>query len=230
MFARQVHEGEYGTLHYREVPAFGYGGVCHTLLHISTGWTLMALKCHLIGCGPKRLLSCMANNKYFHGEDNQVIYYIWNKSTILPGESGPNKNKYYLFIMLLTRFCKVEPSRFRVGDIVEVQITVAAVPILKQQVKMISYLRCLALLDGTFTDVSVLYQIWIIIIWLHAQWKLAWLIVWRPLPVQQWWNSPLRGRWDIMQQMMRCQRPETNVNMTMNDREYWFHKVGLENH
>jgi len=61
-------------------------------------------------------------------------------------------------MMLVTRFFEVDPARFRVGDIVEVQITIAAVPIKNNKFKMISQLRCLALLDGTFTDVSILYQ------------------------------------------------------------------------
>jgi hypothetical protein len=69
-----------------------------------------------------------------------------------------NKRYYLFFITLLTRFFEVDPIRFRVGDIVEVQITVAAVPIRSNKFKMITQLRCLALLDGTFTDVSILYQ------------------------------------------------------------------------
>lgn len=69
-----------------------------------------------------------------------------------------NKRYYLFFITLSTRFFEVDPIRFRVGDIVEVQITVVAVPIRSNKFKMITQLRCLALLDGTFTDVSILYQ------------------------------------------------------------------------
>jgi hypothetical protein len=57
-----------------------------------------------------------------------------------------------------TRFFAVDPRQFRVGDIVEAQVTFVAVPIRNNKFKMISQLRCLALLDGTFTDVSVLYE------------------------------------------------------------------------
>lgn len=52
------------------------------------------------------------------------------------------------------RFIEVDPGRFRVGDIVEIQITIIAVPIRNNKFKMITQLRSLALLDGTFTDVS----------------------------------------------------------------------------
>jgi len=69
-----------------------------------------------------------------------------------------NKRYYLFFITLLTRFFEVDPIQFRVGDIVEVQITVVAVPIRSNKFKMITQLRCLALLNGTFTDVSILYQ------------------------------------------------------------------------
>ena len=133
--------------------------------------------------------------------------------------------------MLLTRFCKVEPSWFRVGDIVEVQITVAAVPIRNNKFKMISYLRCLALLDGTFTDVSVLYQIWIIIIWLHAQWKLAMTdrLKATARPTVMKLTIKRKVGYNATDDEMSEARNKM-VNMTMNDREYWFHKVGLENH
>ena len=69
-----------------------------------------------------------------------------------------NKRFYLFLITLSTRFFDMDPIRFRVGDIVEAQITIAAVPIRNNKFKMISQLRCLALLDGTFTDVSILYQ------------------------------------------------------------------------
>ncbi|KIM72038.1 hypothetical protein PILCRDRAFT_82231 [Piloderma croceum F 1598] len=92
---------------------------------------------------PNGVLARLANNKkYFHGEDNKVLYYALKH---VNDKSPP-------------RFFDVDPARFRVGDIVEVQITIAAVPIKNNKFKMISQLRCLALLDGTFTDVSISYQ------------------------------------------------------------------------
>jgi hypothetical protein len=53
-----------------------------------------------------------------------------------------------------TRFSETDPMQFRVGDIVEVQMTIVAVPIQKNKFKVVTQLRTVALLDGTFTDVS----------------------------------------------------------------------------
>ena len=53
-----------------------------------------------------------------------------------------------------TRFFETDPTQFRVGDIVEVQMTIVAVPIQKNKFKVITQLRTVALLDGTFADVS----------------------------------------------------------------------------
>jgi hypothetical protein len=53
------------------------------------------------------------------------------------------------------RFSKADPTQFRVGDIVEVQMTIITVPLKKDRFKMINQLRTVALLDGSFTDVSI---------------------------------------------------------------------------
>lgn len=70
-----------------------------------------------------------------------------------PSESSQN-DRYDNLMTLFFRFFEADPTRFRVGDIVEVQITIAVVPIRNNKFKMICQLRSLALLDGTFTDVS----------------------------------------------------------------------------
>jgi len=57
-------------------------------------------------------------------------------------------------LMCITSILKAEPTQFRIGDIVEAQITIAAVPIQKDRFKVIIRLASIALLDGTFTDVS----------------------------------------------------------------------------
>jgi hypothetical protein len=48
----------------------------------------------------------------------------------------------------------MDPVRFRIGDIVEVQATVAAIPVKGNKFKTIAQLRSLALIDGSFTEVS----------------------------------------------------------------------------
>ena len=63
-------------------------------------------------------------------------------------------NGYNILMTTFSRFFQADPAQFRVGDIVEAQITIAAVPMRNNKFKMICQLRSLALLDSTFTDVS----------------------------------------------------------------------------
>ena len=63
-------------------------------------------------------------------------------------------DEYNILMTPFYRFCQADPARFRVGDIVEAQITIAAVPMRNDKFKMICQLRSLALLDGAFADVS----------------------------------------------------------------------------
>jgi hypothetical protein len=48
----------------------------------------------------------------------------------------------------------MDPVRFRIGDIVEVQATVSAIPVKGNKFKTVAQLRSLALIDGSFTEVS----------------------------------------------------------------------------
>jgi hypothetical protein len=63
-------------------------------------------------------------------------------------------------ITISSSFAKADPTKFRVGDIVEVQMTVVAVPIRNNRFKVINQLRSVALLTGKFTNVSYCIQIW----------------------------------------------------------------------
>ena len=54
----------------------------------------------------------------------------------------------------MDRFEPVDLVHFRVGDMVEAQATVAAIPVKNNKLKMIVQLRSLALIDGLFTKVS----------------------------------------------------------------------------
>jgi hypothetical protein len=51
-------------------------------------------------------------------------------------------------------FVPASPTCFRIGDIVEVQITISAIPVKKDKFKMILNLRSLALVDSEFTEVT----------------------------------------------------------------------------
>ncbi|KIM78969.1 hypothetical protein PILCRDRAFT_74910, partial [Piloderma croceum F 1598] len=61
---------------------------------------------------PHGMLSRMSNGKFFHGEDNKVLYYT------LKHDNGERK----------ITFSEADPVQFRIGDVVEVQITIATMP------------------------------------------------------------------------------------------------------
>lgn len=50
---------------------------------------------------------------------------------------------------------KANPATFRVGDIVEVQLTVVAIPVKRNRFTMIVQLRTIALFNGEFTEVRI---------------------------------------------------------------------------
>ena len=52
---------------------------------------------------------------------------------------------------------KLDPIQFRVGDIVEAQITLTGIPIKRGRTNMVINLRSLALLTGSFTEVGLIY-------------------------------------------------------------------------
>jgi len=68
------------------------------------------------------------------------------------GKSG-STTAVFIRLMTVIRFERVDPTVFRVGDIVEVQTTLVAVPIKNGRFKMLKQLRSIALLDSTFTEV-----------------------------------------------------------------------------
>jgi hypothetical protein len=62
-----------------------------------------------------------------------------------------------ILIEIFISFIPTNPTCFRIGDIVEVQFTISAVPVKKEKFKMILNLRSLALVDGDFTEVTLQY-------------------------------------------------------------------------
>ncbi|KIM79455.1 hypothetical protein PILCRDRAFT_10290 [Piloderma croceum F 1598] len=86
---------------------------------------------------PKGTLMSMIADGYFHSEDNKVLYY-----RLVPSSGNSQQ----------LRFEPMDPVRFRVGDIVEVQATITAIPVKGNKFKTIAQLRSLALIDGSFTE------------------------------------------------------------------------------
>ena len=56
----------------------------------------------------------------------------------------------------MDRFELADPVQFRAGDIVEVQATVVAIPLKNKKFKMITQLRSVALITGSFTEARYL--------------------------------------------------------------------------
>ncbi|GLB39707.1 hypothetical protein LshimejAT787_0702170 [Lyophyllum shimeji] len=85
---------------------------------------------------PKKILEGMArDSQQVHTDDNEVLYF--KRRT---GDDG--KHVYE----------KVGPQMFRVGDIVELQVTFVVVPLKGDRYKMMSVLRSIALIDGSFSQ------------------------------------------------------------------------------
>lgn len=96
----------------------------------------------------------MLNDHYFHMSDNQVLYYIRT-----PAAQNGSNYKYVIYLSSInyfSKFCRFEetqPTQFHIGDIVEIQTTVIAVPVKERRFKMILQLRSLALINSSFTQV-----------------------------------------------------------------------------
>lgn len=56
------------------------------------------------------------------------------------------------------RYCTIDPTKFRIGDIVEAQVSFTSVPLKEKKYKMIIVLRALTILDSTVVKVSVYEQ------------------------------------------------------------------------
>ncbi|KAF8879257.1 hypothetical protein BD779DRAFT_1407445, partial [Infundibulicybe gibba] len=78
---------------------------------------------------PQGILESMTKAGYVHGEENEVGYYTYSQ------EDGEE------------RFQVAKPQVFRIGDLVEVQVSFAVVPLKGGKYKMLSVLRSIALLD-----------------------------------------------------------------------------------
>jgi hypothetical protein len=64
-------------------------------------------------------------------------------------------NEKNLLLFRIHRFQSCEPQMFRVGDIVQVQLSFVVIPVKAGRRRMLTVLRSLALLDAAFTISSV---------------------------------------------------------------------------
>ncbi|KAF8220722.1 hypothetical protein L208DRAFT_1020340, partial [Tricholoma matsutake] len=80
-----------------------------------------------------------AMHSYIHTDDNQVQYFTTFKGV------GSER-----------RFESCGPQIFRIGDIVQVQVSFVTIPVQGNKHKMLVVLRSMALLDGSLSKVCTL--------------------------------------------------------------------------
>jgi hypothetical protein len=102
---------------------------------------------------PHGILENLKKGGFIYGEENEVYYYRAHETT----SSGTKR--YEIYIPKDTALMKepksvetVNPQIFRVGDIVEAQVSFIVVPLKDKKYKMIVVLRSIALLDATFSQ------------------------------------------------------------------------------
>ncbi|KAF8884361.1 hypothetical protein BD779DRAFT_1472127 [Infundibulicybe gibba] len=83
---------------------------------------------------PHGQLESVIKDGYVHGEENIVEYYT---------QMDKDGKKSFL---------KCGPQNFRLGDMVEAQMSLVVVPLRKQKFKMMAVLRAIALLDSSFSQ------------------------------------------------------------------------------
>lgn len=103
---------------------------------------------------PKGILASHCIGEQFYGPENEVLYYgvvsTEGKPTRCVSQSVPSN---ITLIPHHVRFAGIGPMIFKVGDIVEVQMTAAVIPLKNARFKMILNLHSLALLDGSYSRV-----------------------------------------------------------------------------
>jgi len=107
------------------------------------------------GVDPRNILRDMAKNNHIHTEDNYVGYFSMHRDSngqrrSITKLSKVDKRNSLLF--WIHRFQACEPQVFRVGDIVQVQLSFVVIPVKGGRRKMLTVLRSLALLDESFTN------------------------------------------------------------------------------
>ncbi|KAF8800970.1 hypothetical protein BYT27DRAFT_7227042 [Phlegmacium glaucopus] len=91
---------------------------------------------------PRGILEKLTKEGFLHGEENEVHYYQVHKN-----DAGGK-----------TSVETVNPQIFRIGDIVEAQVSFIVVPLKDNKHKMIVVLRSIALLDTRFSKVRTIIR------------------------------------------------------------------------
>jgi hypothetical protein len=106
------------------------------------------------GVDPRNILRDMAKNGHIHTEDNYVEYFSMHRDSCGQRRSIKKLSKVNIknsLLFWIQRFQACEPQLFRVGDIVQVQLSFVVIPVKGGRRRMLTILRSLALLDESFT-------------------------------------------------------------------------------
>jgi hypothetical protein len=102
---------------------------------------------------PHGYLEGLVGTDYVHGEENEVEYYSLRIDS--EGKRYVIKTPYNASTHRIENsYNRATPQMFRLGDIVEAQMSFIAIPLRGQTFKMITVLHSIALIDSTFTQVS----------------------------------------------------------------------------
>jgi hypothetical protein len=115
-----------------------------------------------IGVNPQGILADMMTKSavysFVHAEDNQVKYYKSCKE-LDRGRRYVGCTFCHSFVKIIgitsPRFEECEPQTFRLGNIVEVQLSFVGVPLKEKRCKLLLVLCSIALLDGQFSVVRL---------------------------------------------------------------------------
>ncbi|KIM84094.1 hypothetical protein PILCRDRAFT_68465, partial [Piloderma croceum F 1598] len=92
---------------------------------------------------PDRILEGMVDRDIVHSEENDVQYFELNT------KNGDTREQYI----------RTDPTKFRIGDHVEVQMSFVGVPLKGGKVQMMAVLRALTLLDCRHSMVGIIWNI-----------------------------------------------------------------------
>ncbi|KAL0948825.1 hypothetical protein HGRIS_008950 [Hohenbuehelia grisea] len=87
------------------------------------------------GVDPKNILRALTGKEYFHGEDNQVAYL--ERTHAYPAQ-----------------YEETLPCKFRIGDVVEAQLSLTMTPVKGGNFKIKTILRGITLLDGSVAEAA----------------------------------------------------------------------------
>jgi hypothetical protein len=98
---------------------------------------------------PRCILQNAMGDQFVHLEENEVYYYesFYNNGSPRQVLTQSNVGCHRIWSLVYS-YRTINPMRFRIGDIVEAQISFIAIPLKNRQYKMLVVLRAITLIDS----------------------------------------------------------------------------------